>query len=120
TEGKIFYKGGEITGLKPNAITKLGIARTFQNIRLFRDLTVYENVLIGNHLRIKSNVLSAVVRLPSYSREENHFRNKTEALLKRVGLWGVRAEKAGSLPYGMQRRLEIARALATEPEVLLL
>lgn len=120
SEGKISYKGQDITGMKPNAITKLGIARTFQNIRLFRDLTVYENVLIGNHLRIKSNVLSAVARLPGYNREEVHFREKTEALLKRVGLWEERAEKAGSLPYGKQRRLEIARALATEPEVLLL
>ncbi len=120
TEGRIYYKGQDITGLKPNAITKLGVARTFQNIRLFKDLTVYENVLIGNHLRIRSNVLSAVIRLPGYNKEEAHFRDKTESLLKRVGLWGVRAEKAGSLPYGMQRRLEIARALATEPDVLLL
>lgn len=120
SEGKIFYKDKDITGLKPNAITKLGIARTFQNIRLFKDLTVYENVLIGNHLRIKSNVLSAVGRLPGYNREEAYFRDKTEALLKRVGLWEERADKAGSLPYGRQRRLEIARALATEPSVLLL
>ena len=120
TKGKVFFKGQDITGLKPDAITKLGIARTFQNIRLFRDLTVYENVLIGNHLRIKSNILTATAQLPQYKKEEAHFRDKTETLLKRVGLWDLRAEKAGSLPYGKQRRLEIARALATEPEVLLL
>lgn len=120
SKGKIYFKGQDITGLKPDAITKLGIARTFQNIRLFRDLTVYENVLIGNHLRIKSNILTATAQLPQYKKEEAHFRDKTENLLKRVGLWDLRAEKAGSLPYGKQRRLEIARALATEPEVLLL
>lgn len=120
TKGRVHFKGKDITGLKPDAITRLGIARTFQNIRLFRDLTVYENVLIGNHLRIKSNVLTATANLPGYRKEEIHFREKTEALLKRVGLWDLRAEKAGSLPYGKQRRLEIARALATEPEILLL
>lgn len=120
TKGKVYFKGQDITGLKPDAITKLGIARTFQNIRLFRDLTVYENVLIGNHLRIKSNIFTATAQLPQYKKEEAHFRDKTETLLKRVGLWEMRAEKAGSLPYGNQRRLEIARALATEPEILLL
>ncbi len=120
TKGRIIFKGQDITGKKPDAITRLGIARTFQNIRLFRDLTVYENVLIGNHLRIKSNILTATATLPQYRKEEAFFRDKTESLLKRVGLWDLRAEKAGSLPYGKQRRLEIARALATDPEVLLL
>lgn len=120
TKGTVWFKGRDITNLKPDAITRLGVARTFQNIRLFRDLTVYENVLIGNHLRIKSSFLTATANLPSYRKEEAHFREKTESLLKRVGLWELRAEKAGSLPYGKQRRLEIARALATEPEVLLL
>lgn len=120
TKGRVYFKGQDITDLKPDAITRLGIARTFQNIRLFKDLSVYENVLIGNHLRIKSSFLSATLTLPGYRKEEAHFREKTEVLLKRVGLWELRGEKAGSLPYGKQRRLEIARALATEPEVLLL
>lgn len=120
TKGRVWFNGKDITDLKPDAITRLGIARTFQNIRLFRDLTVYENVLIGNHLRIRSSFLSATAGLPGYRKEEAHFREKTERLLKRVGLWELRAEKAGSLPYGKQRRLEIARALATEPQILLL
>lgn len=120
TEGKVIFKGEDITGMRPDNITKLGIARTFQNIRLFKDLTVYENVLIANHLRIKSDMFSATLRLPNYVKEANIHREKTMKLLKRVGLWDERGAKAGSLPYGKQRRLEIARALATEPSVLLL
>ncbi len=120
TEGKVIYKGQDITGMRPDNITKLGIARTFQNIRLFKDLTVYENVLIANHLRIKSDLFSATLRMPNYVKEDNLFKDKTRSLLERVGLWEERGAKAGSLPYGKQRRLEIARALATEPEVLLL
>ncbi len=120
TVGKVIFKGEDITGMRPDNITKLGIARTFQNIRLFKDLTVYENVLIANHLRIKSDMFSATLRLPNYVKEANIHREKTMKLLKRVGLWDERGAKAGSLPYGKQRRLEIARALATEPSVLLL
>lgn len=120
TEGKVIFNGQDITGMRPDNITKLGIARTFQNIRLFKDLTVYENVLIANHLRIKSDMFSATLGLPNYNKEAEIHKEKTMKLLKRVGLWDERGAKAGSLPYGKQRRLEIARALATEPSVLLL
>lgn len=120
TTGRVILKGEDITGVKPDKITTKGIARTFQNIRLFKDLSVLENVLIGNHLRLKSSVLSATFNLPNYSLEEKMCLEKTEKLLKRVGLWEHRDDKSSSLPYGKQRRLEIARALATNPEILLL
>jgi branched-chain amino acid transport system ATP-binding protein len=120
TSGHIYFKDKEITGTRPDLITKLGIARTFQNIRLFKDLTVLDNVLIANHLRLKANVLSAIFRLPGYNKEEKAMTEKSLALLEKVGLIDLKNEKAGSLPYGKQRRLEIARALATDPEILLL
>lgn len=120
TKGKIYYKGKDITDLAPHNITKLGIARTFQNIRLFKDLSVLDNVLIANHLHIKSNLFEALMRLPKYKNEDRKMVKKSLDLLEMVGLTDVRNEKSSSLPYGMQRRLEIARALATNPEVLLL
>lgn len=120
TRGKIFFKNKDITGLRPDQITRLGIARTFQNIRLFKDLSVLDNVLIANHLHIKSNFIEATFRLPRYWKEDRLMREKSLSLIEKVGLIDLRNEKASSLPYGMQRRLEIARALATNPEVLLL
>lgn len=102
----------------PDQITKLGIARTFQNIRLFKSLTVFDNVLIARHMRSKANVFSATFR--ANRKEEKENREKTLELLKLVGLDDVKDEISSSLPYGKQRRLEIARALATEPELLLL
>lgn len=124
TKGNIIYGKESINGLKPDVITRKGIARTFQNIRLFKDLTVFENVLIANHLRVKETFLEAVILriFPGTRayREERQMRERTETLLKRVGLWELRGEKANSLPYGKQRRLEIARALATNPKILLL
>ncbi|MCH3913985.1 MAG: ABC transporter ATP-binding protein [Acidaminococcaceae bacterium] len=125
TSGNIFYtketgKEVNITGKKPSDIAKLGIARTFQNIRLFKDLTVYENVLIAKHLHLKSDFLSATLHLPWYMKEENNDKKEVEELLKSVNLWDIREEKSSSLPYGQQRRLEIVRALATSPKVLLL
>ena len=102
----------------PDKITKLGIARTFQNIRLFKSQTVFNNVLIAMHMRRTSNVFTATFRLNL--REEREMREETMELLKIVGLDGVANELATSLPYGQQRRLEIARALATHPELLLL
>lgn len=120
TKGRVIYGGKDIAGNRPDIITKKGIARTFQNIRLFKDLSVLENVLIANHLHLKSGLFSAVLKLPKYRKEEREIRQKSLALIERVGLLDVLHEKASSLPYGKQRRLEIARALATNPKVLLL
>lgn len=120
TKGRITYEGKDITGNRPDLITKKGIARTFQNIRLFKELSVMDNVLIANHLHLKSGLVSALLKLPSYKREERAIREKSLALIERVGLMDVMNEKASSLPYGKQRRLEIARALATNPRLLLL
>jgi len=120
TKGRVIYGGKDIAGNRPDIITKKGIARTFQNIRLFKDLSVLENVIIANHLHLKSGLFSAVLKLPKYRKEEREIRQKSLALIERVGLLDVLHEKASSLPYGKQRRLEIARALATNPKVLLL
>lgn len=102
----------------PDQVTKLGIARTFQNIRLFGDLTVFENVLIAKHMRAKQNVFSATLRLNRA--EEKRMREESMLLLEMQGLAHLKDETASSLPYGLQRRLEIARALATGPSLLLL
>lgn len=120
TKGSVSYAGKDLSKLTPDKITALKIARTFQNIRLFKDLSVLENVLIANHLNIKSNFLSATLKLPSYKKEEKEMYEKSIELLKKVDLLDLKDEKASSLPYGKQRKLEIARALATKPEVLLL
>ena len=118
TEGKISLMGQDITGHRPDEITKLGIARTFQNIRLFSSMTVFENVLTARHLRRTSNFLTATFRLNAA--EEKKMRQETAALLKEVDLYDLKDEMATSLPYGKQRLLEIARALSTQPKVLLL
>lgn len=124
TEGDIIFNPGgnpqSITTLRPDEIAKIGICRTFQNIRLFKELSVMDNVFIGNHLRLKSGIFSSVARLPIYTRQEKQMYEKSKYLLEKVGLYEERNEKSFSLPYGKQRRLEIARALATDPKLLLL
>ncbi len=120
TEGKIFFEDKDITGMKTHEITKLGIARTFQNIRLFKELSVLDNVLIANHMRLGSNLFSAVVKTKGYRNKEQKIMEKSISLLKDVGLDDLMYEKSSSLPYGKQRRLEIARALATDPKILIL
>jgi branched-chain amino acid transport system ATP-binding protein len=120
TRNDIYLAGEKITGLKPYRITRKGIARTFQNIRLFTNLSVLDNAMLAQHLRLKSDPLSAVFRFPWYTKEEKAIYADSLRLLQTVGLAGRKAEQAGGLPYGEQRRLEIARALATQPKLLLL
>ena len=120
TNGRIEFAGHDITGMKPHAITRLGVARTFQNIRLFKEMSVLDNVLVAQHMRMGTNLVEATLRLPSYLRKEKHVHDRARALLEEVGLARHEEDLATSLPYGMQRRLEIARALATEPKLLFL
>ena len=120
TSGIVALENQNITGLKPHKIAEKGIARTFQNIRLFSNLTVRDNVAIAQHLRLKSNWVSSTLRLPWYRRELKHMDGRTQELLDYMGLSEVAGEVASSLPYGLQRKLEIARALATQPTLLLL
>ena len=117
-ENPVMYTCHKVLAPTPDKITALGIARTFQNIRLFKSQTVFENILIAKHLRRTSNVFTATFRLNA--KEEAQMRAEAEELLKIVDLTDVRDELATSLPYGKQRHLEIARALATKPELLLL
>ena len=118
--GKIRFKGETITGRQPHLVCKAGIARTFQNIRLFGNETALQNVMIGCHVRQKSAWWMPVLCLPQAAREERAIAEKSLELLKRLDLLIYAGEKASSLPYGAQRRLEIARALATDPTLLVL
>jgi len=114
--GSIQFQGQELTSLHPHQITRLGIARTFQNIRLFASMTVLENVLVAQNIRTQSGITS----LLPINHREGSFRKEAESLLQQMGLWQKNKEKSSSLAYGEQRRLEIARALALEPTLLLL
>ena len=120
TEGDIVFNGASIVGRKRYQITKAGIARTFQNIRLFPDMSAVENVMVGADARHKTSVPGAIVGTPRHRREEREGRDRAMELLDFVGIGRRAADTAKNLPYGSQRRLEIARALATEPQLLLL
>jgi len=117
TEGSIVFSGRELVGLQAHEITKLGIARTFQNVRLFGTMTVLENVLVAQNVRCRSGITSL---LSFGGAGERQYREQAKELLTRMGLWEKRDEQSTSLAYGEQRRLEIARALALEPKLLLL
>lgn len=119
-EGKIIFNGHSLVGLRPDQIAARGIARTFQNIRLFGNMTVLENILIGMHPRLKQDMVSALLRTPAFKKEEREAEQKAHALMKYVGLGNVENELAKNLPYGGQRKVEIARALASDPLLLLL
>ena len=119
-DGSITLDGVDITGKKTIDINKAGIARTFQNIRLFTDMTVLDNVKVGLHNSMKCSFFSSVLHLPGYFKAEKRANEKAMELLDFMGLAEHANEKAGSLPYGVQRRLEIVRALATNPSVILL
>ncbi|EGO64324.1 ABC transporter ATP-binding protein [Acetonema longum] len=120
SSGDIRFKEQSLLGLKPHQVTERGIARTFQNIRLFGHLSARENVMIGAHCRLQTGIWQGVWRTSAQRREETAVRQQADELLEFMGLTDVAATTAGSLPYGKQRRLEIARALATSPSLLLL
>ena len=120
TAGDILFSGVPITGMEPSRIHGLGIARTFQNIRLFADLSVLDNVRIAHHARSRYGLAAALLRTPRLRREEERVIEESLTLLRTLGLEELVGEKARHLPYGQQRRLEIARALAARPRLLLL
>jgi len=120
TAGTIVFDGENVTGMPPHAITERGIGRTFQNIRLFQNMTALENVLVGMHARLKGGILGSIVRTPRIRREEDGARERARELLRYCGLRNKDDEISRNLSYGDQRRLEVARALATQPKLLLL
>ncbi|HZP72802.1 MAG TPA: ABC transporter ATP-binding protein [Gaiellaceae bacterium] len=120
TGGTVTFLGEDVTGKPPHAITARGMGRTFQNIRLFQNMSAIENVLVGMHTRMKANLFNSIFRTPFVKREEAASRKRALELLEYTGLRRLAYETAKNLPYGDQRRLEVARALATEPQLLLL
>jgi len=120
TRGSILLKGVDTKGMNTAKVNRMGIARTFQNIRLFNDMTALDNVKVGMHNEIKCSFLSSLLHLPSYYKSEKKANEKAMELLEFMGLADIADQKAGSLPYGVQRRLEICRALASNPAIILL
>ena len=119
-EGRIQFAGEDVTGLAPEALARRGLSRTFQNLRIFFQLTAIENVMVGRHRHEATGLLADLLHLPSVARQNRHTREHALAALARVGLAAMAGQPAGNIPYGGLKRLEIARALASEPTVLLL
>ncbi|MDQ6774417.1 MAG: ABC transporter ATP-binding protein [Candidatus Dormibacteraeota bacterium] len=120
SEGQIVFDGVDISGTKPHQAAQIGIARTFQNIRLFAFMTALDNVRVGQHVRMHAKLWDAMLKTPAARREESEVRDRSMELLRYVGVERYADSYARNLPYGMQRRLEVARALATRPQLLLL
>ncbi len=120
TAGAIFVRGVDLTGKKPHVLARAGLARTFQNIRLFNDLSVRENVMAGGHMRYGASLAATLGLLPAFWRSETGIADRATQIITRLGLAHLLDRRAGDLSYGDQRRVEIARALATEPAALLL
>jgi branched-chain amino acid transport system ATP-binding protein len=120
TEGTVLFDGAPVGGIKPHKIARMGISRTFQNIRLFQNMTALENIMVGRHTRSLEGPIGAVFRTPKFRREEKATEDSARKWLDFIGLGGSANELARNLPYGDQRRLEIARAMATEPRLILL
>ena len=118
--GKVLFKGEDLVGKKPHQIIKKGIARTFQNIRLFSNMTCLENVMAGQHCRSNEGTWTSILQTPGQKKEELEIKKNAENRLKQVGLWKYRDELAKNIAYGNQRMLEIGRALATNPDLLVL
>lgn len=119
-KGRVIFNGRNITGMRPDQVNRAGLARTYQNIRLFGNLTVLENILVGMHSRLRGTMWGALLGLPTYRREEQQALDRAMGLLAYTGLEGKGDYLASNLAYGFQRRLEIARALASQPDLLLL
>lgn len=120
TSGEIYFRGKEITRQKPDKNAKLGITRTFQNIRLFENLTVFDNIKIALHMRHGTGLFPTVLHFPGHIRSEKHIIEKAQEIMELLDIWKFRGEISSNLSYGDQRRVEIARALATDPVLLLL
>jgi len=118
--GTITWRGADITGTPPQRIARLGIGRSFQNIELFKNLTCLDNLLLGRHLHVRSNIVEAMLATRSWARDEVRQRRRAEELLDLLDLQAYRNQRVGALPYGVQKLIEVARALAAEPTLLLL
>lgn len=120
TKGEVWFDGKNITNKRPEEVAKIGMARTFQNLKLFSHMTVAENIAVGFHVQTKTNIIDALLHDRRYKKDEILIRERTEDIIERLALTKVKNEFAGNLSYGTQRKVEIARAMALEPKILLL
>jgi branched-chain amino acid transport system ATP-binding protein len=120
TSGEVFYKGEKLVGKQINELAKMGISRTFQNLQIFGNLTVLENVMVGTHVKLKTNVIGAGFRLPVFKHDEELSYELSMNLLKKVGLEHLAHEKAGQLSYGLQKQVEFARSIVFDPQLVML